>query len=481
MNKSLLYALSITILCSSTVYAAKPSTHKTTAHKSSAAKPSAAKPVAAAAPSAATPPAADAGEPLTLAEAQALALKNHPQIMASDLQLEAAKQSVKIARSNYLPQATGNAVSAFADDNTRVMAGSGISNPTILDRGAYGVSLSQLITDFGRTSDLVDASKLQVDAEKSRADWTRETVLLNVTRAYYSVLRAQALVKVAQSTQHARATFLDQMTSLKEARMKSNLDVNLARQGVQEAGLLKLRADSALNDAQGALAEALGYSDNHHFALADEAAITPYPATLEPLLDQALQNNPEIVALRAEWEAARKQADAEEKAEYPTVSAMAYAGDTPFYDSGANISRTYGVAGVNVSIPLYTGGRLSAQHKKSSYQADANKQQLDAKTNVLSRDIRAAWNNTRTAFENIEVSKNMLSNSRETLDLIQARYELGKSSIVELAQAQLNETSAEISAANAQYEYLIQRAVLDYSVGKAQPELCVRCGYESTQ
>ncbi|OYW71886.1 MAG: hypothetical protein B7Z37_26515, partial [Verrucomicrobia bacterium 12-59-8] len=390
--------------------------------------------MAAAAPSAANPPAADAGEPLTLAEAQALALKNHPQIMASDLQLEAAKQSVKIARSNYLPQATGNAVSAFADDNTRVMAGNGISNPTILDRGAYGVSLSQLITDFGRTSDLVDASKLQVDAQKSRADWTRETVLLNVTRAYYSVLRAQALVKVAQSTQHARATFLDQMTSLKEARMKSNLDVNLARQGVQEAGLLKLRADSALNDAQGALAEALGYSDTHHFALADEAAITPYPATLEPLLDQALQSNPEIVALRAEWEAARKQADAEEKAEYPTVSAMAYAGDTPFYDSGASINRTYGVAGVNVSIPLYTGGRLSAQRKKSSYQADATKQQLDAKTNVLSRDIRAAWNNTRTAFENIEVSKNLLSNNRETLDLIQARYELGKSSIVELAQ-----------------------------------------------
>lgn len=413
--------------------------------------------------------AADASRPaqerLTLAEAQSLALENHPQIQAGDLKVKMTKQNVKIARSNYLPQLGGHAARVFADDDTRIMAGTGINNPTILDRGAYGVSLSQLITDFGRTSDLVDASRLQVEAQKSRADLTRDTVVLNVTRAYFSVLRAQALMRVAQSTQASRKAFLDQIVSLQEARMKSDLDLNLARQGVQEAGLLRLRAQGALDDAQAALSEALGFNEVRDIALVDEIAIVPYPASVQPLLDQAMGKNPEIRALQAELQAARMQADAEGKAEYPTVSALAYAGDTPVYKSAPTVNRTYATAGVNISIPIYTGGRLSAQRKRATYQAEAAKQELDARANLLSRDIRAAWNNTRTAYENIEVSKNLLSNSNETLELIQARYDLGKSSIVELAQAQLNETTAEIAAANAQYEYLIQRAVLSYATG----------------
>lgn len=407
-------------------------------------------------------------ESLTLAQAQAIALENHPQIQAGDLKVKAAKQNVKVARSGYLPQLNGNALRVAADDNTRLLAGPGINNPTILDRGAYGVSLSQLITDFGRTSDLIDASKLQVEAQKSRAELTRQMVVLNVTRAYYSVLRAQALVKVAKSTQKARKAFLEQVTSLQKERMKSNLDTNLAQQGVQEAGLLALQARNALDDAQTSLSEALGFGDSLTITLADEGVITPYPTDIQPLLDRAVEKNPEVKALRGEWEATRKKANADEKAEYPTLSALGYAGDSPFYNSAAPVKRSYATAGLNLSIPLYSGGRISAEAKRTSYQADAARQELDARMHVLSRDVRAAWNNTRTAYENIEVSKNLLNNSRETLELMQARYGLGKSSIVELAQAQLNATTAEISAANARYEYFLQRALLDFATGSSQ-------------
>ncbi len=413
----------------------------------------------------ASPVLAAPAEKLTLAQAQAMALKNHPQVLAGDLKVKAAKQDIAIARSGLLPQATANAVRATADDNTRIMPSGSLTNSTVLDRGAYGVSFSQLLTDFGRTNDLVDASKLQVDAAKSRSELTRETVLLNVTRAYYNVLRSQALLEVAKSTQHARATFQEQMSSLKDARLKSNLDLNLARQGVQEAKLLRLRAESGLEDANSAFAEALGLGEVQHFDLAAESSMKPYPEELQPLLDRALHDNPEIKALTASWQAARKEARADEKSEYPTISALGYAGDTPYYGSPASVNRTYAAGGVNLSLPIFTGGKLTAQHKKASYEADTAKQELDTRAHTLARDIRMAWNNTRTAYENIGVSKDILSNTREALDLIQARYDLGKSSIVDLAQAQLNETSAEITTANARYEYLIQRAILAYATG----------------
>ena len=87
------------------------------------------------------------------------------------------------------------------------------------------------------------------------------------------------------------------------------------------------------------------------------------------------------------------------------------------------------------------------------------------KENQLSRDVRQVWNNTQTAYRNIDVTAELYKTSAQALELTQARYELGKNSIVDLAQAQLNATQSAISAATARYDYLIQQALLNYTVG----------------
>jgi outer membrane protein len=411
---------------------------------------------------AATPPV------LSLEEAQAIALKQHPEILSSDYRTKASKQAVKEARANYFPQANANAVRAFADDGTRLAAIGGINNPTVLDRGSYGVGVSQLITDFGRTNHQVDAAKAQVEAQAARSISARDQVLFDVTSAYYNVLRAQKIVQVAEATQKTRHSLLDQIGSLREAKMKSDLDVSIAKQSVSEANLLTLQAQNQLDDAEAQLSQTMGYNTQQHYILKDDAMAVPLSGELEPLLQQAKEQNPELQSLRAQLRAARKQTEAEKAANYPTVSAVGYAGENPIRDH-TQLDSNYAAGGVNISIPIFTGGRLTATEKRSEYQAQAIEQDLFDKENQITRDVRLSWNNTQSAYKNISVSEELRKTSDEALELTQARYDIGKNSIVDLAQTQLAKTQAEIASANATYEYLIQRALLNYKTGNNLP------------
>jgi len=79
--------------------------------------------------------------------------------------------------------------------------------------------------------------------------------------------------------------------------------------------------------------------------------------------------------------------------------------------------------------------------------------------------VRDGWYRADEAFRSLDVSARLVAQSKEALRLAKARYDTGLGSIVELNEAQLNETSAEIGAADATYSYLISRADLDYAAG----------------
>jgi len=100
---------------------------------------------------------------LTLAEAEKIAIANHPKIQAAAHLASAAEAQVTQARSAYYPTLYGSLTGVEAESNSRVAAG-GLNNPIIYDRYANGVSISQLLTDFGRTPALVRSANLSAQA-----------------------------------------------------------------------------------------------------------------------------------------------------------------------------------------------------------------------------------------------------------------------------------------------------------------------------
>jgi outer membrane protein len=79
--------------------------------------------------------------------------------------------------------------------------------------------------------------------------------------------------------------------------------------------------------------------------------------------------------------------------------------------------------------------------------------------------VRVAWLNAKTALQNLDVTSQLVDHANNAMDLAQARYKIGLSSIAELSEAELNKTGADIAFASARYEYQIRRAELDYEVG----------------
>lgn len=399
---------------------------------------------------------------LTLKEAETLAVQNNPQIAAAKFTAGAAYEVPKEIRSNLMPTFSGALTAVGADDGSRLAAGS-LNNPVIYSRLGSGVTLSQLITDFGRTSSLAESAKLRAEAQDQNAETTRAQILLATDRAYFGLLRGRAVLRVAQQTVDARQLLVDQVSALAAAHMKSNLDVSFANVNLSDAKLLLASALNGVQAAEAELATALGTPGQRGFNLAEEPMPAPLPDQIDPLLREALQKRPELASLRLEESAAEKFVKAEHALNMPTVGVAASAGFAPLAVAG--IPAQYGAAGINVSIPVFNGGLFKARRTEAELRAKAAAQNVSDQMNRVARDVRVSYLNAATGYERVGLTAEMLKQAQMALDLAQSRYDLGLSSIVELSQAQLNVTSAQIASSTAIYEYQTQRSVLAYEVG----------------
>jgi outer membrane protein len=400
---------------------------------------------------------------LTLQDAQALAIRNHPQIQAAQNEVNYANQQIVVNRSGYYPTIAGDITGSQANNLARIGAGD-ISASRAFDRFGQGVIVRQLITDSGRTPSLVASSRLQAQASVQNAQATRFDVLLQVNRAYFDVLRAEAAVKVAQQTVDARQLLADQVGELARNQIKSQLDASFADVNVSEAKLLLLRARDAVQAARAELGRATGSDRPATDQLVDEP-LPPGPASsTEDLVTQALSNRPELSGLKFSRDAAYKFAEAERDLKRPTVSAVAVGGFLPYINS-PGIPAEYEAVAANVTIPIFNGHLFSARREAAQQRAMQSDQRLRIEQQLISRDVRVAWAAANDAYQRMDVTSQFLRQAAIALDLAQGRYSLGLSSIVELTQAQLNQTQAAIENLNAKYDYQAQYAALQYTLG----------------
>jgi outer membrane protein len=397
---------------------------------------------------------------LSLKDAEALALKNNPAISVARLNALASEQVTRGVRSSLWPQAYANLTVVDARDNSRITAGA-LNNPIIYTRAAGGATVSQLITDFGHTTNLIASARLQAKAEAENAAATKQDVLLAVDQAFYNTLQAHAVLRVAEQTVASRQLLADQVSALTNSKLKSELDLSFANVNLAQAKLLYLDALNNVKASEAALSAILGYSTLEIFELVNDAdPLTQPPADVNQLIADAFAKRPEILALEFQSESAEKLHRAEHDQLYPTISALGAFGDSPVRDD--RVYGPYGAVGVNVEIPVFNGFLYSAKSHEADLRAQAATQRLMDLRNRISRDVRTSWLTASTAFDRVSVSEQLLAQANTALDLAQTRYKLGLSSIVELSQAQLQQTQAEIGSAQAGYEYRLALSVLRY-------------------
>jgi outer membrane protein len=406
----------------------------------------------------------DSAATLTLEQAETTALANQPKMLAAQLRARSSAERVREARAGYQPTVGFNATGVrVADAGTSTAAGN-ITTSSISDRFAYGGSLAQMVTDFGRTSALVGSARATAEAQADVATLTRAQVRLNVREAYYQVLGAEAVLRATRAALDNRALVSRQLSVLAESELKSTLDVNFAKVLQSEADLAVVRAESAVAQQRSHLATAMGLPMPVTAPLTDvPATADALPPAPDSLLAQTVTQRADLSAAQSQQKAAAEFALSEKRLSYPTLNVLGAAGAVPFHDH--TLHDNYAAAGFNLNIPIFNGGAFRARQAEAELEASARSRDTDELRLEVGEQVRDSWYRANEAYRSLDVTARLVAESKEALRLAQDRYDAGLGSIVELNEAQLNETSAEITAADATYTYLSRRAELDYAAG----------------
>ena len=299
------------------------------------------------------------------------------------------------------------------------------------------------------------------DAEASRDD-----IVLATDQVFYQTIEAQATLKVAMQTVAERQAVTDQVSALASSKLRSDLDLSFAQVNLSQAKLLQLDAQDNLDSEKSALSDVLGFDKEMDYELVDDSNnLPPLAPDSGTLIAQALANRPDLQSLSYSERAAQRFSTAQHRLLLPTLSALGVVGQTPEGSPQYFSSNWYGAVGANLSIPIFNGFRFNAEASEAALQAHVTSEQTRALRDRIVRDVRTAWLGANTALQRVTVTAELLAESTTALDLASTRYKFGLSSIVELSQAQLQQTQAAISNASARAQYNLTIAALNYQIG----------------
>ena len=402
---------------------------------------------------------------LTRDDAEKMAIKSNPQVSVSHLLALAQHQVVRETRSANLPTATASLTAMDAENASRISAGS-LTASRLFEHAGAGANLTQLITDFGRTRNLVAYSKLQEKAQSASALATEEDIIIATDQAFYNALQAQALLQVAEQNVATRQTTDTQVSEMTKNKLRSILDLSFADVNLSQAKLLLLDAQNNADSTMAALDAVLGLDHQVIYDLVDDSAASqPPPPDAEQLIQLGLQQRPDLQALNFDQQAAIKYSHAQRDQLFPTISAAGTVGSVPIRPDQYFTSNWWGAVGVNVNVPVFNGFLFTAEAKEATIRARATAEQSRNLRDGIVRDVRTAWLAANTAYQRVTVSAQLLEEANLALKLAETRYKMGLSSIVELSQAQYQQTDAAIGNTDAEYQYRLALATLNYQIG----------------
>ncbi len=403
------------------------------------------------------------GQPLTVDQCVAIALRYHPSLAANVASVEVQRARVEEALSAYYPQVSFTGGYSASTFNFVPFAGAvrpPSYNWTFLDIFSAGPSATMTFYDFGRTSNTVKLNRENVKASQEDAITTRQTVVVNVKTAYYNVLQTQYLIDVAQDTVNQTQLHLNQAQGFYQAGTQAKIYVTNAEVALANAQLALLQAKNNFAVARVTLNNAMGLRQDLNFAIVKDIDVKPKVIPLDEILSAAYEKRPEILKLKAQERAQEASIKVAQAGYYPILS-----GNAQFLERMHHPSWDPWIwdasVGATVSLPLFSGFLTPNQ----VYEARATLRNLQAQEESTRLNIRLeaeqAYLNLNLAIEQIGVTEKSVQQARENYDLASGRYQVGVGSPLEI-------TDAEVSLANARANYI--QAVYNYKRAEAAIE-----------
>jgi TolC family type I secretion outer membrane protein len=396
----------------------------------------------------------------TLAECVTIAVEQHPSLKAATASVEAGKQRVREAVSNYLPQVSANSGATRRQTNA---AAFGVSGPAKrFNLYTAGGSLTQVLFDFGQNLNSIRSAQAAEQSLQADRTTQREVVLLNVKEAYFNVLATRRLLTVADETVRQNEKHLEQAQGRFNVGLAAKFDVTQAQVQLANAQLNQVTARNNVAVARETLRNALGLTGPLDFDIVDNFDVHQVSVTEDEALASAYDKRPELQSIQAQELAANEQIASLQKNYLPSVKAQGDYGwqgtDYPrqdLWDFGAT-----------VNVNLFNGGLTTAQIGEQKANLSNLKYNEEVLRQNIALEVRQAVLNLEQAAESIRVSETALRQARENLDLAEGRYKTGVGNIIELTDAQASLTNAEANHVQALYTYKTTVAALEKATAR---------------
>jgi len=400
--------------------------------------------------------------PLSLSDAESVALASSPALAVSRAIVDQNNAGIGIAKSGYLPDLTANA--NYLKTGSRDVN----YNPFIENQNQAFLELKQLILDGGRVSAEAQAARFSTDAAKLSLLRSIQTVLLTVAQEYYTALQARHQLQAAQRSLEVAKVQERLVEAQYHAGVASHADVLTAQLPVAQA---QVTVDQAQNgEAQNvvSLLTTMGLPATTPVALKDDIAVTGAQPKLDAIIDEALHQRPDLAAAKSQADSAQASVRAAKLAGFPLIDASASSGTASTTSAGTKYGANWQVQ-AGLTFPIYSGGLIRAQADQAralEQQAQAN---LIATRLSVYQNVQQAYLGLGTADSSLNAAKVALDQARVVLDVTNAQYKAGVTTLPLLLNAQSQLTTAQSNYVQALYTFKIAQQELLYAEGTIGP------------
>jgi outer membrane protein len=334
-----------------------------------------------------------------------------------------------------------------------------------IDSGTGTVSLSQVVDISGVVRTATDAASLFSRIANLDVQRTRNEVVLQVKQAFYDVLRAQELVKVAEEALQNAEVRRRLAQAAVDAGVSPKLDVMRAEAAVAAAQQAVITARNALQLAKSAFNNVLGRRVDEPVELLPVEEQVPESADFNQYLQEALAKRPEMIQANLGISLAEKQITAAKRDQLPTVVVRGQ-WDFNLKTSTFQPRESSFTTIAAVQFKIWDSGQTQGRVEQARADVDKAKITIENVREGIALEVRNAYLGLQEAREKVAVAEKGLQAATESLRVARLRYEAGVSNQLELSDAELAYTQAEQNLVNARYDLRVAWARLEKAMGR---------------
>ncbi|HGJ67632.1 TPA: TolC family protein [bacterium] len=409
----------------------------------------------------------DFTQPLTLGQCIGIAIERSPNMKTANLDLISSGLSVKDAKAKYYPSINANAQYQFSN---RVDFGFNEDNYDAQ------ISASYQIWDHGKRKTSLNQAKASAKATQTEYDRTIQSLIFDVTNAYYNFLQSEKIIAVDEKLLEISKRNVEKAEEFLKNGKTTPADVASAKVQQSNDELALINAQNNQKLAQARLVNLMGLDksisikiqDDPDYELYLQSNLVKKEFSLDDSIIKAIQNRPELNSLRARLNIAELSLRQAQLDRFPVLTAeynynlLFGTGmpnrDEPIVDNSWNAS-------ARLSFPIFDGGISKRRQQNAEISVEQSKENIRSREQAIALEVQQEFFSFERTVKSLDIAKEQVDNATLSLDVTQGRYDQGMTIFLDVLSAQARYAQALINQVNAFYNYKIAEKSLKKVIG----------------